>query len=905
MKPINLEISAFGPYKNKVEIDFTKIGDNGIFLITGDTGAGKTSIFDAISFALFGEVSGSNRTIQSLRSNFAEIDTKTYVKLKFSHKNKIYFIERNPEYERPLKRGVGTTKETADATLDCEGEFEPITGTKNVNNKIEEILGINSKQFKQISMLAQGEFLKVLFAESKERTEIFRKIFDTNIYKKITNEIFEEYKKSNEELSRLRSVFEGQVALINWKNTEEEITLLNKIFLSDIQNVIEKLEKEIEIDNKNCKLIEEEITKQEKNKEQKSKNLDKNIEYNKNVELYFKLLKEREELSKQKEEIEYISNAIKQNQKLLIEVKPLENIVISNKTNIKKIEAELLYLKTDFEKFEINKKDINMKTKNIEKLEDLFQKYSKEKQIKIELISIIKKINEIENDVKEEKNEKIKYEDIQNKYIDLNKEYEEKEDEYFKEQVGIIAEKLEENKPCPVCGSIEHPIIAQKSEKVLTKDELDKLKIKVEELRNKRDKQRVKVAELIAQKEKSIKDLNELNEGNFNFEGYSKDINKKYEEVNTEIKNLQEEINNIYFLLINNKKNVKLNLDDFEFETFKKDILDEIKENEIQEAKTKTKIDEKEKLLQEKEKEQLESNKNFIKKYKELGYETEENYKLAILSKEKENDYNIEIEKYNKDVYTNNIKIRELEEKKIDEKSVLINLDEFKNELDKIEEDLLNKRKIQIKENNVYIKNQEIKEKLQVNEEKFKKVVSQNTILEDLYYIASGRMPGKRKIEFEQYVQTTYFDMIISEANKRLIKMTDSRFYLVRREIPEKASEKVALELDVMDNYNGKKRDVKSLSGGESFKAALSLALGLSDVIQSYSGGVVIDTLFVDEGFGSLDTESREQAIKTLLELSDNNKLIGIISHVTELKEIIEKKIIVSKDTEGSSITIE
>ena len=180
MKPINLTISAFGPYKDKVVIDFTKLGENGIFLITGDTGAGKTSIFDAISFAIFGEVSGSNRPIQSIRSDFADSDTETFVELEFIHKNKIYRILRNPSYEKPKKKGEGFTKKPADASLEFDDNV--VAGIKNVDTKIEEILGINAKQFKQIAMLAQGEFLKILFAESKDRTEIFRRIFDTNIY---------------------------------------------------------------------------------------------------------------------------------------------------------------------------------------------------------------------------------------------------------------------------------------------------------------------------------------------------------------------------------------------------------------------------------------------------------------------------------------------------------------------------------------------------------------------------------------------------------------------------------------------------------------------------------------------------------------------------------------------------
>ena len=221
------------------------------------------------------------------------------------------------------------------------------------------------------------------------------------------------------------------------------------------------------------------------------------------------------------------------------------------------------------------------------------------------------------------------------------------------------------------------------------------------------------------------------------------------------------------------------------------------------------------------------------------------------------------------------------------------------------QEELENMRRQQMEYHRIFENNNRILVDLQTNSKKLDSKIKEFTMVEDLSKIANGTVYGKRRIEFEQFVQASYFDMVIIEANKRLLKMTDNRFLLVRKESSERVSDKIGLELEVIDNYNGKRRDVKSLSGGEAFKAALSLALGLSDVIQSYSGGIVVDTMFIDEGFGSLDTESREQAINTLNQLTDNHKLIGIISHVTELKERIDKKIIVTKSTGGSKITVE
>ena len=288
---------------------------------------------------------------------------------------------------------------------------------------------------------------------------------------------------------------------------------------------------------------------------------------------------------------------------------------------------------------------------------------------------------------------------------------------------------------------------------------------------------------------------------------------------------------------------------------------------------------------------------------KELGFENEEQYKKSVLNNLQIEIFSKEIEKYKTDVTINATKLEEIQKeiKGFEKVDLTAKIQEFNNKKQELE----NMRRQQMEYHRIFENNNRILVDLQTNSKKLDSKIKEFTMVEDLSKIANGTVYGKRRIEFEQFVQASYFDMVIIEANKRLLKMTDNRFLLVRKESSERVSDKIGLELEVIDNYNGKRRDVKSLSGGEAFKAALSLALGLSDVIQSYSGGIVVDTMFIDEGFGSLDTESREQAINTLNQLTDNHKLIGIISHVTELKERIDKKIIVTKSTGGSKITVE
>lgn len=390
MKPINLTISAFGPYKDKVSIDFTKLGENGIFLITGDTGAGKTSIFDAISFALFGEVSGSNRPIQSVRSDFAEIDAETLVELEFMHKNKTYKILRNPSYEKPKKKGEGFTKKTADASLEYDDVV--IAGIKNVDAKIEEILGINAKQFKQIAMLAQGEFLKILFAESKDRTEIFRKIFDTNIYNSISRKLKERLKENEEKLNSLKNSFVTNIANILWDETNIlEITAkeLNEV---DIENILEKLKEELENNKKENIQIEEVIKKLEKEIKQEDEKIKKQEELNTKIDNYNLLLKEKEVLKNQEKEIDILKIKIEQNQKIKEVVKPKEENVINQKENIKNIEKELANLNNLIELGNKKEKEHHEKIDKVNKIGEIYKEYNNCDEIKTKLIEKANKL---------------------------------------------------------------------------------------------------------------------------------------------------------------------------------------------------------------------------------------------------------------------------------------------------------------------------------------------------------------------------------------------------------------------------------------------------------------------------------------------------------------------------------
>ena len=888
MKPLKIKISAFGPYKNCIDIDFEKLGESGIFLITGDTGAGKTTIFDSISFALFGEVSGSDRPVPSVRSDFADNDTETFVELEFTHKNKKYKIRRNPAYERTKKRGEGTTKTSADASLEYDDKV--ISGTKNVDIKIEEILGINSKPFKQISMLAQGEFLKILFAESKDRTEIFRRIFDTDIYNQIARRLADKTRIAKAELEQLKDYFAINSSNIVWKDGIQSVQPkdVNELF---IQEILEKLQQEIKVNSEQFGKCQEQISKQSDENSKMEKEITAQKDKNDKIDRCQKLQEEQKVLQEKQEDIKQKEILIQKSQEIINKILPKED---KKKELEKEISQKQKVLQDISEKIELGKKKEEKFKQILELIEIIkvqFQKYSELKDGKTELEDKIKKLQVI---IKEQENKKIASENAQKleaEWEKLSTEVLEKEKEFFKEQAGILAEKLKENEPCPVCGSLHHPNLAIKSTSVLTKEELDNLKEKEEKSRKTLTDATNKVTEINSKIETLIKEFGEKPDVEL--------YNKKYAEISEELEKAYNQLNDNY-------KKIMLKdivIESFEYDIFKEKITNKIsKEREeflklqTQQEENKKQIDE---LLQKKEKAQ----NDYQNTLKELGFENEEQYKKSVLNNLQIEIFSKEIEKYKTDVTINATKLEEIQKeiKGFEKVDLTAKIQEFNNKKQELE----NMRRQQMEYHRIFENNNRILVDLQTNSKKLDSKIKEFTMVEDLSKIANGTVYGKRRIEFEQFVQASYFDMVIIEANKRLLKMTDNRFLLVRKESSERVSDKIGLELEVIDNYNGKRRDVKSLSGGEAFKAALSLALGLSDVIQSYSGGIVVDTMFIDEGFGSLDTESREQAINTLNQLTDNHKLIGIISHVTELKERIDKKIIVTKSTGGSKITIE
>ena len=913
MRPEKLIMSAFGPYADKTEIDLQQLGTNGLYLITGDTGAGKTTIFDGITYALFGKPSGSVRDESMFRSKYSKPETPTYVELYFTCRDKQYHIRRNPAYSRPKTRGEGTTSEKANAEL-----FLPngntVTKTKEVDSEIVNILGVDREQFTQIAMIAQGDFLKLLLASTDERKRIFQKIFKTKRYSILQDRLSDESRKLTNEYNLIKSSIEQYVngIICDEDNTDyiqaekakrgeipidETVEILSKIITDDktLQKTVSAKQKELK---KEYDKVKERILKAEDILSAKNDLLKNESEFNaeteKQKELNRLLETEREKLPLKDEYTEKTAKI----KALLPDYDELtEKRIVFDKNSefINNSAAEEIQNKINRTKDEIS--SLCEEQKKVSKVGEEKIKLDNEKQKKDDekarLEDLEKSIDEAEK-LKDKYLREVEHYDREYRvWAELDAELKRNTKIYLDAQAGILAQTLEDNMPCPVCGSLVHPHPAQKPEIVPTKEDLDEIGKKAadanELVSNLRDNTG-KLKGALDEKEAFLKNAVAEVLGNCKTENAKSVISDKKAAAEKAINELLSTL-----IDIQNKINIK---EDIEKLLSKKNaLLDELNADLIavtDEIKTKTaennvlreRISELEKRLTYKDKKDAE------KEINELS--------------DKITDFERSYENAQKAVNDNKEKLASLKSareeilKRIDggddidiekEKQTLQILSEKENMLD-IESKTVHSR---ITSNKLSLEN------ILLKLDETKTVEKKQSWMKTLSDTANGKLSGKEKVMLETFIQMTYFDRIIERANSRLLIMTTGQYELVRRKESEKKQGQSGLELNVIDHRNGSERSVNTLSGGESFKASLSLALGLSDEIQSSAGGIRLDTMFVDEGFGSLDDESLSQAINALSALADGNRLVGIISHVSELKDRIDKQIVVKKQKNGGS----
>ena len=795
MRPLKLTISAFESYATPTVINVDDLGEKGLYMITGDTGSGKTAIFDAIVYALYGEVSGQERRSEPVRCRQADYETETYVEMEFMHKGKIYVIKRSPEQFRLAKKGKkynedGTpnlVKRSAECELKMPNDIL-IDKVKEVDETIKIILGVECKQFLQIAMLAQGEFRKLLLAGTSEKTKIFRMIFCTEKYEILQSEIKNRTDKAKSEFENIREKIRDEVNKVNTDSDETEKLKEDGV---DV-NVEEAIE-----------VVRDIVAKQEKNLKKVKQQLNSIRKSDKENEI---ILREAERVNKlfdSKEKAEEEKERLEHQYKIITELYADAHSDEKEEYSAK-LEKRLKEEEADFSKYN----ELDEKRKAVKNLTEKEQAINEE----------IKK----ENLEREERQKKIEEELVQLKkeVEEIKKTYDENFDLYIIGQAGILAETLKDGVSCPVCGSKEHPNPAIKPKNVPTKEIIDKQK----KIRDKKEKELERTAE----------EYNKLRS----------ETSEEKEKVKIEIRShIDIESKKIYEL----EKTLKYKSGD---EARNSILLIEREIEEINDHRRKT----------EEEKIKVESDiKNNEKTQKLLKEQTEGKEKVS----------NIEILKNKKEKFKYEIS-------------------ELENENDEIA--------AKITTNNSVISELEELSKL------FKEAENNFKMLNVFNDTVNGGIKGKERLSVETYVQTEFFENIVVRANKELHKMTGNRYSLERKKEAGRGSYQ-GLELIVRDMWNdGIERGVHSLSGGEMFKASLSLAIGLSEEVAERSGGIQIETLFIDEGFGSLDKDSLDQAIKVLQEIS-RERLIGIISHVTELKTMISRQIIVTKKSDnGSSI---
>ena len=915
MRPLKLKMSAFGPYAGLTEVDFEKLGSNGLYLITGDTGAGKTTVFDAVCFALYGTASGNLRDSSMLRSMYADPSTPTFTELTFDYAGKTYTVKRIPEYIRESKRGDGTTKQTAEAEL-IMPDGTVITKIKDVNSAINEIIGIDRNQFSQVAMIAQGDFRKLLVADTKERQEIFRKIFKTAPYqtfqlklKAAASEAEAECRKLSDSVKQyVQGIMCGEDDVLGIeaekaKNglmmTEDVIALIKQLIDNDLADKESSSRQLAETETKFI-LVTEKLTRGEEQEKAKKllavslesrKSASEKLEEAKND---FEAQKTRKpEQEKTAKKVAEIEAELARYDELDASVRKVNSLDTAVKNALTSLENAI----GTAQKTEKQIADIKAEQKSLENAgaqkEKLFRRKEQLSARKSELEKLIRNIRLLEKLQKQYVCEQTAYLADAQKAEELINDYTVKYKAFLDEQAGILAENLQDGVPCPVCGSVSHPMTAHKSEKAPTEAEVNAAKSRADtaqaaaaqssavagETKGKIEAQKNTVLEQL----ESIPDISDTDTA-------AECAQTAIEKINAETAETEAEISKE---TANEKR---------------KAVLDEqLPLLEEKAVRTNTSIaDIKQKIASDSAaKEELESRCKTIAATLKFAAKTEAHAAIKAL-RNSLNTMQADCEKAQTAFSTAEKEVTALDGRINQLKEQIANADEIditalteeraaltsekKLLTEKI--DLLN---IRLNANSTALENIRAKSSdLSVAE---KKLIS----LSALSDTANGNVKGKEKLAFETYVQKNYFDRILRKANTRFFRMSSGQFELIRTEIADNNRSQSGLELSVKDYYNGSVRSVKTLSGGEQFKASLSLALGLADEIQSSAGGIKLDTMFVDEGFGSLDSESLTQAFSALAELSDGNRLVGIISHVAELKEKIDKQIIITKDKTGGS----
>lgn len=924
MLPISLTMSAFGPFAGEARIDFTDLKKAGLYLITGDTGAGKTTIFDGMTFALYGVASGEDRQGSMLRSDFADPGTETYVELVFSHRGKEYTIRRIPQYERPRKKGTGTTTQQAAAELwVADGADKRVLSSKTseATEKVTEILGLDANQFRQLVMIAQGDFRRLLTAKSDERAEILRKLFGTDYIKRFQQSLRERSNESNRHYQETLRELVNQAGQLGFdartkgESLQQEIREQEAVY--KVRDIFPEVEQQLSEDQRRLANAEKEM----KERAGELSQLDGQIA----------LARDAEKLERQIQDARSRVAELTDRQKKL---KAGWDEVLQKEPQRKKLQQQLAALQGELPRYQRLtqrqqeqaqaqrelKEATGQRTQAEQKLSQLQQELEAintqlagmegleargvelEWRLK-ETVELGKKLKELQSGM-EERNELLnQLEKLREEYERADAEYkkrnalaEEAQDLFFANQAGLLAQELAEGRPCPVCGATHHPVLARMAKDAPTEDV-------VKQLLKERDaaqEKRADCSQRRAEKKATAKAKREAVESqlrrdfpDFPTENRLPLINEKMEATEKEYRGLQKEQKALGKQLELQKELQRQLAEGQQRLTAQQAALEQ---SSLRVQQANIRLQSAVQALEE-----IRAGLTYPSESAARTQATTLERKCAGLEQEKTDAQN---------------RLQDCSQRLKQEQGSLNTLQGQKKSAPSRSVSALNAEREALVER---------QEKLNLNQLGFHKRIDQNRMgkekleqlwermeaqdreyqfLSSLANVANGTMSGTDKLAFEQYVQATYFDRILHAANRRFEDLSSGQFRLVRSTTAADARSQTGLDLNVLDKYTGKERSVKTLSGGESFLASMSLALGLSDVVQAANGGIRMDAMFIDEGFGSLDENVLNQAIQVLNQLAGNNRMVGIISHVAELQENIPTQIQVEKTQTGSSLKI-
>lgn len=1091
MRPLKLSMWAFGPYAGQVELDLEQLGQRGLYLITGDTGAGKTTIFDAITYALYGEPSGDQREPSMFRSKYARPDTPTQVELVFSYGEKVYRVRRNPEYQRPAKRGGGTTTQRAEAELQLpDGRL--VTKPREVTAEIVEIMGVDRNQFCQIAMIAQGDFLKLLLADTKSRQEIFRKLFQTRPYmvfqERLKRETIALQKQCDAAGASVRQYMGGMLcdpedgllaqverARAGELPVEETVELLGDLLERDRagQNRCQEESQRLEQEMQRVAALLSKAEERQKTQEKLEQAYQKRLEGEKKLELVEKRLEDQNAQCARREELDRERRALEAEfpryQELERQRGDLDTLSKDLTRQVEQLENQQQTRQGKSLELSLWKKEREGLEQTPARRQQLLgeQAQAQQEQVALEALDqelgqwqrwagqweegetalqALKEQKQLMDGRAVEQQEQLEawrdalaalegvearreqllhrqaqaqqrhqslvalqrlgmrcqqakqgltkaqaaYQVARDQAEGAQRAYQEKHRAFLDEQAGLLAQGLAEGQPCPVCGSAHHPVLAQLSREAPTEAELNQAKEAWEQAQQKANgcsveagekraaleerqrqlltqmadfvdhptledaqaqlqtcRQRVEeqleqLAQALAQVEEQLECregcLTGIQEGTEQLSCLAQECGELEEQISQaqmaqsqrkgkldqlghtlshqvqerwegcELTQAAQPIQDGLAQVRQRLEPLGKKLEQLDKAMVRKEELDRLlpqREEELQgmdqaiaaarervaaAQSRKADLEERVRTLAAQLRYQEESQAR--QRHSQLEEQLQALDKAQKAAEEEVHSCKLELTGAKSAIQ----QLTQLLEQSqtVDVEAQQARRQELSQQRELVEETL---REIHTR----WATNTGILERIQEQSSALAQLERQYTWMNALSETVNGSLTGKEKIALETYIQMTYFDRILRRANLRLLTMTGGQYELKRRKEAENNRSQSGLELDVVDHYNGSQRSVKSLSGGESFKASLSLALGLADEVQSSAGGIRLETMFVDEGFGSLDGESLQQAMSALGDLAQGNRLVGIISHVSELKERIEKQIVVRKDPVGGS----